>query len=318
MANAAEGGAGRPSLFARLGQEHTRVFFFSLGKLWQNPIGTLLTTLVIGVTLALPASLNVLLKNASAVSHSWQGTLQASLFLKDSTSPDLGRALATDIARRTTTVASAEYISREQSLADFREYSGYGEALDTLDSNPLPAVIVVTPRQELNRPQINQLMDELGKLPEVELAKLDQKWLERLYAVLQIIGRAISLIAGILALAVIVIVGNTIRLDIENRREEIVVMKLIGAPNAFVRRPFLYTGLWYGFMGALIGVIIVEAMLVSLAGPGRTLADLYQSGFTLSGLSLAEVGLMFGGGIFLGWAGAFWTVTRHLGKIEPS
>ena len=120
-----------------------------------------------------------------------------------------------------------------------------------------------------------------------------------------------------LALAVIVIVGNTIRLDIENRREEIVVMKLIGAPNAFIRRPFLYTGIWYGFSGALIGVIMVEATLLTLAGPTRHLADLYDSGFTLSGLGAANIGIMFAAGIFLGWAGAFWTVSRHMSKIEP-
>lgn len=316
MANA-ETGAKRPSFFARYGTEHTRVFFFSLGKLWQNPLGTLLTAVVIGITLALPAGLDVLLKNVRAVSYSWEGTLQASLFLKDAVTPERGSALAEEIRARPG-VSQANYISREQSLAEFRELSGFGEALDTLDENPLPAVIIVSPRREQSRSQVSQLMNDLGKLPEVELAKLDQKWLERLYAILEIIGRGITLISAVLALAVIVVVGNTIRLDIENRREEIVVMKLIGAPNSFIRRPFLYTGLWYGFAGSLIALIFVQGTLLALSGPSRRLANLYDSGFAISGPSFSSVLLMFAAGILLGWAGAFWTVTRHLGKIEPT
>lgn len=316
MASVRPAAASAP-LLTRLAQEHARVFFFSLGKLWQNPVGTLLTAAVIGITLALPAGLNVLLKNLSAVSYSWEGTLQASLFLKDSVNRDRGRKLAAEIGERPG-VSKARYISREQSLAEFRELSGFGEALDILSENPLPAVIIVTPQREQTKEQVKELIDGLGKLPEVEMAKLDQKWLERLYAVLEIVERGVALIAGMLALAVIVIVSNTIRLDIENRREEIVVMKLIGAPNSFIRRPFLYTGLWYGLAGAIIACLFVEGVLLALSGPSRRLADLYESGFTLAGPSLGGVLTMFAAGILLGWAGAFWTVTRHLGRIEPS
>lgn len=313
---AAENDGKRPSMFARLSGEHSRVFFFSLGKLWQNPIGSLLTALVIGITLALPAGLDVLVKNVSAVSASWEGTVQASLFLKDSVTPQRGAALALDIGARPG-VARASYISRAQALAEFRELSGFGEALDTLDENPLPAVITVSPRREQSQEQIGQLLDALGKLPEVELAKLDQKWLERLYAIIDIVRRGVLLLAGVLALAVIVVVGNTIRLDIENRRDEIMVMKLIGAPDSFIRRPFLYTGLWYGAGGAFIGVLIVQVTLLILSAPSNRLAGLYDSGFTLTGLSFLDVLTVFAAGIFLGWAGALWTVTRHLGKIEP-
>lgn len=307
----------RPSFFARFAQEHSRVFFFSLGKLAQRPFGTLLTSLVLGVTLALPAALDVLLQNAGSISKSWEGTLQASLYLKDSVSPEQGAALAQRLAARPG-VAKARYISREQALAEFRELSGFGEALDTLDSNPLPAVILVTPRREQGKAQIELLVESLGKLPEVELAKLDQKWLERVYAVLDILSRAVLMLSALLAAAVIVIVGNTIRLDIENRREEIVVMKLIGAPNSFIRRPFLYTGIWYGLAGALLALLIVYGALIALSAPAQELARLYDSGFALAWPRLDTVVTMFAGGLLLGWAGAFWTVTRHLGSIEPS
>lgn len=316
MASAAQEASKRPSMFTRFSQEHARVFFFSLGKLWVNPLGTLLTASVIGITLALPAGLHVLVKNVAAVSYSWESTLQVSLFLKDSVNREHGEKLANDIGARPG-VSKTKYVSREQSLAEFRELSGFGEALDLLDENPLPAVVVVSPRRDLGKDQIGALVQEFSALPEVEQAKLDQKWLERLYALLDIASRVVWLVAGLLGLAVIVIVGNTVRLDIENRREEIEVMKLIGAPHGFIRRPFLYTGFWYGLFGSLIGLIFVFAALLIIGGPTRQLSALYQSGYALSGLSFNGVLTMFAAGILLGWLGAFWTVSRHLSKIEP-
>jgi cell division transport system permease protein len=310
-------GTPRPSWLSRWGQAHLRVFFFSLGKLWAKPVGTLLTAAVIGITLALPAGLHVLLKNVSAISHSWEGTVHASLFLRDSVNAARGETLSRELAARPG-VGSSRYISRESALAEFRALSGFAEALDVLDDNPLPAVIVITPERGLDKNRVAALVDELGRLPEVELAKLDQKWLERLYAILDILSRVVLLIAGVLALAVVVTVGNTIRLDIENRREEIVVMKLIGAPDSFIRRPFLYTGFWYGLTGGLIAWLLVNIALLTLAGPATYLASLYQSSFRFSGLGLEATGLMLGAGVLLGWLGAFWTVSRHLAEIEPA
>ena len=301
---------------SRLLEKHAQVFFFSLGRLYRNPIGTLLTAAVIGITLALPAGLHVVMKNLNAISYSWEGTLQASLFLTDSTGPDRGQNLAREIGKRKG-IEQASYISKDQSLAEFKALSGFGEALDVLDDNPLPAVIVVVPRRDLGPDAIEALISELGKLPEVDFAKLDQKWLERLYSILAIVERAILLIAGVLGLAVIVTVGNTIRLDIENRRDEIVVMKLVGAPDDFIRRPFLYTGFWYGVTGAFIALLLVNLALIALAGPAARLSGLYDSAFTLTGLSFGGVLLMFACGCGLGLMGAHWTVTRHLSKIEP-
>jgi len=316
MSSAADSGLTQPSPLTRLSQDHVRVFFFSLGKLWGQPLGTLLTACVIGITLALPAGLHVLLKNLSSVSSSWESTLQISLFLKDSVARERGEALAREIGQQPS-VGKTQYVSREQSLTEFRELSGFGEALDLLDENPLPAVVVVTPRRNLVKQQVNVLINELGRLPEVDQAKLDQQWLERLYALLDIAGRLVWLIASLLGVAAIVIVGNTIRLDIENRRDEIEVMKLIGAPDGFIRRPFLYTGFWYGLSGGLVGLIFVLTALLLIGGPTRQLSALYQNGYALSGLSFGEILAMFGAGILLGWLGAFWTVARHLSRIEP-
>lgn len=300
----------------RWAQENLRVLFATLGRLSRQPMSTLLTAAVIGITLALPAALHVLLQNLSAVSYSWEGSLQASLFLKDSVSPERGREVAQGLQARSG-VARASYISREQSLVEFRELSGFGEALDLLTDNPLPAVIVVTPQRELSQHQVARLVDELARLPEVEVAKLDQKWLERLYAILAIVQRAVLIVAALLALAVVVTVGNTIRLDIENRREEIVVMKLIGAPDGFIRRPFLYTGFWYGVFGGLIAWLLVGLALRALAGPAQRLAGLYESSFQLAGLTWESGLLVLGAGVLLGTLGSAWTVGRHLSRYEP-
>ncbi len=312
-----ESSAAREPLLKRIGQEHLRVLLYTLGRLSRQPVSTLLTAAVIGITLALPAGLHVLLQNVSAISYSWEGSLQASLFLKDTVSPQQGLELARTLQGKQD-VARASYISREQSLVEFRELSGFGEALELLQDNPLPAVIVVTPQRNIAQARMNLLMDQLARLPEVEVAKLDQKWLDRLYSILAIIERGVMVLAGLLALAVMVTVGNTIRLDIENRRDEIVVMKLIGAPDSFIRRPFLYTGMWYGLTGGIIAWLFVHGALLALAGPAHRLAGLYDSSYTLAGLSWEASLAMLGAGIALGTLGSIWTVSRHISKYEPA
>jgi cell division transport system permease protein len=314
---AAEDRGARFSLPRRWLLENARTLVATLGRLSREPVSTFLTAAVIGITLALPAGLHVLVQNVSAISYSWEGALQASLFLEDEVSPERGRALVRELEKRQD-VAKASYISREQSLVEFRELSGFGEALDLLaDINPLPAVVVVTPQRDLPQERMQSLMGALAALPEVEVAKLDQKWLERLYAILAIVERAVLIIAAVLALAVVVSVGNTIRLEIEARRDEIVVMKLIGAPNSFIRRPFLYTGLWYGLAGGALACVLVQGAMFALAGPARRLAGLYESSYTLVGLDAREVGIILAAGIALGVFGSAWTVGRHLGRYEP-
>jgi cell division transport system permease protein len=306
----------RPNVIARLVQAHARAFFFTLGTLVRNPLGTMLTALVIGVTLALPAGFHLALQRVTTLSYSWESTTQASLFLKDSVSATRGRELAESLRKRAG-VTGTRYISREQSLEEFRMLSGFGDAIDILDDNPLPAVVVVSISADLPAEQAAALMTELGKLPDVDVAKLDQEWLERLQALLAVVQRAVWIVAAVLALAVIVIVGNTIRLDLQSRRDEIAVMKLIGAPADFIRRPFLYAGLWYGLAGALLAWLLVTGGALLLAGPVGKVLTLYGSPGTVATLSLPATLALLGTGIGLGLAGALLTVARHLARIEP-
>lgn len=317
---AARGGgpvAQRPSWPSRQLQDHARAIAATGLTLRRRPVGMLLTAFVVGITLALPAGLHTLLRNLDGLGSGLQGTLRTSLFLKDSVDAERGAALAESLARREG-VADARYLPRDKALEEFRRYSGFGEALNLLKDNPLPAVIVVTPDAHAPQPQVDALLKALAALPEVEQARLDRQWLERLYAIVDIVQRAVLMVAALLALAVLVVIGNTIRLDIESRREEIVVLKLIGAGNAFIRRPFLYTGLCYGLAGAVMACLLVQAGVLTLAEPAQRLAGLYDSAAQLRGLSLIAVVAVFSTGVLLGWIGAFWTVSRHLRRIEPA
>jgi cell division transport system permease protein len=297
-------------------REHARVLLFTLGRLWRSPGGTLLTAAAIGITLALPAGLRVLLENAHVLSYSWESSVQASLFLKSDVTEAEGRALAHELSRKPG-VADTSYITRDQALDEFRQLSGFGNALDVLRENPLPAVVVVKPEGHQTPEAINQLIEDLGEIPQVDQARLDTAWLQRLYAILDIAQLGLEILAVLLGLAVIITVGNTIRLDIQSRRDEIVVLKLIGASDGFIRRPFLYTGACYGLLGAILAWALIGVGLWLLSAPVSRLAALYHSQFRLAGLGFVSTLTILGAGMLLGWLGSWWTVARHLGEIEP-
>lgn len=300
----------------RLAVQHVRDLLDSLGRIWRAPVASLLTASVIGITLVLPASLHLLFENLDALSYRWEGTVRASLFLDDNLGEDAGRHLAKRIAAHDD-VAATEYISKDEALAEFRELSGLGAALDALENNPLPAVIAVQPAPDRSAAEIAELIDLLADEPGVDRAQLDQDWLRRLYAILDVAQRGVILLAVLLIFAVLFIVGNTIRLDIENRRAEIEVMKLVGAPDSFIRRPFLYSGFWYGLAGGLLAWLLLGLCLLALSGPVRELTGLYGGEAGLRGLGARGSLFLIGIGVALGWLGSMVTVNRHLRAIEP-
>ena len=297
---------------------HLWVLISSLGTLWRTPFATFMTAAVIGIALALPAGLHVMLQNVQKLSTGWEGTAQMSLFIKEDVSEKSIQSLA-DKLRSWEGVADVRYISREQALAEFRESSGFGGALDSLDKNPLPAVLVVRPTSKAAEPaQMEVLLARARDLEPVDLAQLDMEWVRRLSGIIELGKRGVLLLAGLLALAILLVVGNTIRLTILNRRDEIVVTKLIGATNAFIRRPFLYTGFWYGLMGAILAWILVGIFLGLLNDPVSRLSFLYNSQFSLGGLDLETTAILLGSGVLLGLLGSWLAVGRHLQAIEPT
>lgn len=295
---------------------HARCLIESLGRMHRRWLASLLTAFVIGIALALPTGLYVLVNNLETLTEGWQRAVQASLYLDDDTSADQGRALADRIGTRDQ-VESTRFVSADDGLAEFRKASGFGSALDALEDNPLPAVIVVTPRANLPEAAVGELIDTLSREPGVARAELDQAWLSRLYAIVSLIERAAWVIGLLLSAAVLFIVGNTIRLDIENRREEIEVMKLLGATDAFIRRPFLYSGFWYGLIGAVLALILLAACFIGMGGPLSDLIRSYDGALTIHGLGFSGVLVVLAVGIALGWIGCVITVNRRLAAIEP-
>ena len=296
---------------------HLQVFFSTLGELVRAPFSNMMTIAVIGIALALPTGLHVLLQNVQQVTAQWDGAAQISLFLHQQTTDKQVEQLASLIRKRQD-VSSVTSIAREAALEEFRQNSGFGEALDALEDNPFPPVIVVYPTSEAdNIESVQAMLGMLGKRPEVEHAQLDMQWLKRLYTIMDIGRRGIWVLATLLSISVLLVVGNTIRLAIESRREEIEIIKLIGGTNAFIRRPFLYTGFWYGLTGGVISWLLITTSLWLLGGPVNRLATLYDSHYALAGLDLASSLGLLGASILLGLGGSWLAVTRHLHAIEP-
>jgi cell division transport system permease protein len=288
----------------------------SLGRLARQPFASLMIVLVIAVTLALPAAINVVVKNARSVSGSWDNALDFSVFLNRQLSQSEAENLAHLIGQRAD-VDAVELITADDALAEFRQQSGFGKALDQLPDNPLPHTLVVRPGPGNTSASLILLQEEIGNLPETDHVQVDTEWVQRFHAILDIVRQAIAIGAALLGVAIVVIIGNTIRLDIENRRDEIEVTKLIGATNAFVRRPFLWTGFWYGLLGGLMALALVHYGLYLLEGPVARLSGLYQSNIAMSSLDLGEGAAIVGVGVFLGLFSSWFTAARHMRRIEP-
>jgi cell division transport system permease protein len=299
------------------GTRHVQALLGSCGRLARNPLASLLTLLVIALALALPAALALLIANAEAATGGFNQAVDMSVYFKRGVPLEQVRALAR-AARARAGVGEVSVIPAAQGLAQFRKYSGFGAALDALKSNPLPNVLRVVPRADASSPaDLASLRSYFAAWPEVDTVQLDTEWVLRFNAILRVLKRLVGIAAVLLGAGVLAVIGNTIRLEILNRRAEIEVTKLVGGSNAFVRRPFLYTGTLYGVGGALLAWGILEAAVLVLEQPVATLAKLYGSGYALLGPSAHDLAVLFGGGLALGWLGAWVSAHRHLRSIEP-
>ena len=298
-------------------RRHAQVALDSLGRLWRNGIASSMTAAVIGIALALPAGLYLLLDNLDRLSGSWDGQVSLSVFLQDEVTSKQAQALAERIGKWDE-VEDVRLVTAESALTEFAAQTGLGSVLESLEDNPLPAVLVIIPMESHTTPTAAaELRGKLAVLPEAALAQLDLEWVQRLNAMLDTAKRGVLIISFLLALAVLLVIGNTIRLEIQNRRDEIVVTKLIGATNGFVRRPFLYSGIWYGIAGAVFAWLLVEAGFFLLSEPVSRLAGLYESEFALQTLPVLLLFVLVGGGLLLGLLGSWLAVGRHLSAIEP-
>jgi cell division transport system permease protein len=289
----------------------------SLGRLARNAFGTALTLLVIGLALALPTALRLFVTNAQVATGGFANAIDLSVYLK--TDVPLAKAQQLErAARERSEIAEVTLIPADKALQEFETYSGFGAALAALKENPLPHVLHVRPRSEASSPaELESLRHYFTAWPEVDIVQIDSEWVMRFNAILEVLRRLLLMAAALLGAGVIAIIGNTIRLEILNRRAEIEVTKLVGGSNAFVRRPFLYTGVLYGLGGALLAWAIVELAVALLGEPVATLAQLYGSHYSLQGLSVADARILLASGTALGWLGAWISAARHLRAIEP-
>lgn len=296
---------------------HSNSAIESLLRLFESPLQSIMTWLVIAIAIALPAALFVVFSNLQQIGQAWQDSSQVSVFLKKDASATQAQGLRSQLALRPD-VLVATYISPEEALAEFKQGSGLGELANHLDENPLPGVILITPKILDNSPAaLEALQQSLVANPLVADVRLDMLWVKRLQQFIALAERFVTALAALLALGVLLVIGNTIRMAIENRRDEIVVVKLVGGTDAYVRRPFLYTGLWYGVGGGMLAAILLAIGFWWLATPVAQLADLYQSHFRLQGLDFVDsLQLILLAGV-TGLIGAWIAVARHLYHIQP-
>ena len=302
-------------MIARYFRLHLQSLTGAFSRLGSTPFGAALNVLVVAIALALPAALQVTLTNLSGMAPAFEDAADFTVYLELSVDEDSGRDLAQEIGSRND-VESTRFISNIEGLVELKTRAGFGDALDSLTENPLPHVIKVRP-SAATIDRIDALAAELDALDSVEFVQLDRQWVERLQGILALAGRIANIVTALLAAAVLLVIGNTIRLEINNRRTEIEVLKLVGATDGFIRRPFLYTGLCLGLLGALAAFVLIASGLLLLSTPVRELAALYATDFDLTGLGLRGTGILVGGGALLGWAGAWIAAARHLRAIEP-
>lgn len=298
-----------------LWQSHSLIARQSVEKLLKTPAATAMTVAVIGIALLLPAGLFVAMDNLRTLSGGFSSFTQVTLYLHDEVSQIEGEALRERLLTHDD-ISDSQYISPTQAAEEFRTYSGLGDVISQLEENPLPAVIVLTPAN-IDDDNGALLLEELSALPEVESAQLDLQWIERLQRFLQLAERAATALMLIFSLAVLFVVGNTIRLAIESRRAEIVVVKLVGGTDGYVARPFLYTGTWYGLAGGMLAWLLLGLIMLTLRGPATQLLALYDSQYSIRGLTPLSGLALLGGSALLGWLGAWISVRQHLAAIEP-
>jgi cell division transport system permease protein len=314
-------GPRRPRWLRRLGSwaaAHRRAGTETLDRLIRAPVATLMTIAAIAIALALPATLLVLTDNLARFGGDWRRGAALSLFLSPELTEADGERLAAALRTRIN-IGQVQVISRAHGLAEFRKYSGLGGALEQLPENPLPVVLAVFPAAGVAPgDDMDALLEGLAALPGVDFAQADAQWMRRLQAILSLLRDGTLLLGGMLALGVVLVVGNTIRLEIENRRDEIQIMDLVGATGAFIRRPFLYAGAWYGLLGGILAWTLVGTTLALLEAPVGRVADLYETRLTLTGLDPGQSVALLGLGTLLGIVGSRIAVGRHLRRLRPA
>ena len=295
---------------------HLHTFFASLGRFSRAPFNFMMTVSVIAITLSLPSGLLVSINNLQSLSGQIEFNNNISLFLKNNVTMNNAKTLVESL-QMDIKISDVVLIDKHQALEEFRQYSGFGSAISALGDNPLPHVIQITPIESFNNPvALESLVSTLKQRPNIQLVQMDMGWLERLNGILHIAHRGVLLITILLGFAVLLIVSNTIRLELQNRQNEIDITRLVGATRSFIKRPFIYSGFWYGLLGGVFACVLVNLFVLLIDGPASSLALLYNSSFSLQFMPIAHACLWILFSILLGIVGSWIIVSHHLSELE--
>lgn len=299
------------------GQLHAQALFSSLGRLIRSPVTFGMTVAVLAIAISLAGGFYLLLANIQQLTGNLESSNQVSIFLKPEITADNGRKLADEL-KSNPDINTILFIPRQQAMEEFKLYSGFGEALDALGSNPLPNVIQVLPKDALTDETLfKKLVSELEQIPEIDFVRVDMEWLKRLQAMIILANRSVVILNSILALAILFIAGNTIRLELQNRKEEVLIAKLVGATQGFIQRPFIYSGFWYGFIAGVSAWVLISVIVLLLQHPLEQLSQLYDERLDVRYLNLKETLVLLITSAGLGMLGAWLVLHRQIQQLRP-
>lgn len=289
----------------------------TLSDLWRQPLATLLTVMVIAISLTLPSVCYMVWKNVSQAATQWYPAPQLTVYLAK-TLDDTAAENVTAQLKQLDGVKSVDYLTREEALNEFRNWSGFGGAMDMLEQNPLPAVAIITPKLNFQSADtLASLRDRVSKVQGVDEVRMDDSWFARLAALSGLVGQIAEIIGLLMVIAVFLVIGNSVRLSIFARRDTINVQKLLGATDGFILRPFLYGGAMLGFSGAVLSLVLSEVLVLRLQSVVAQVAQVFGTRFVLEGFSWDEALLLLLIAAIIGWIAAWLATVQHLRRFTP-
>lgn len=296
---------------------HAHALFSSLGRLFASRFSSAMTIVVLAIAISLASGFYILVANLQQLASNLEASNQISLFLKDEISEARANKFVNSI-RQNPDIQEVKLITKEQALAEFQSYSGFGEAVKALEKNPLPLVIQVSPKNSLENEQaLEAMLEDFKRSAEVDIAQMDMQWVKRLQSIMEVARIGVTLLSVLLGAGVLFITANTIRLELHNRRDEVVIAKLVGATNGFIHRPFLYSGFWIGFFSGVTAWFIVTTVMLILKFPVEKLSRLYDDSFHVLFLGFTEtLALLFISSV-LGVVGSWIVLHFQLRQLKP-
>jgi len=297
--------------------QHVQAIKLVLARMHNNKLSTFMISLVIAVAMSVPGLFYMGVDHLSKLSNHMQDETEISLFLKLDANPNVASEIDAALAKNTA-IKQYHLVTKDQAWKELKakaESNKIDNEVSQLTRNPLPDAFFIQAKSA-DPATLEALKNELRGIPGVDQAVLNSEWAKRLSTILALGTKIILFIAALLAVALLIIIGNTVRMQILTQKDEIIVSKLIGATTGFIRTPFLYAGMVYGLLGGLLAMVILT-LIVQLYNQSVTqLSHLYSSDFSLPWLNIPLYIAIVVASIFIGWLGSYLSVTRSIAAIK--